>query len=302
MSWTPDDDFVLTARRIITRAREEAILARRDWLNQEVEKLTARGIRGGAVLSAAETSASRAFSEWGHRALTELLGLFTSVYGQVPANTVPWIRATLTETFDGFINGMTRELEDRRKNQGVETRGVREELARVAAGLKRDMEIQLAPIELRARLGAIASGELPSEAQGTRDIDAFISYASDDRTDVATPLAEALTKRGFKVWFDQYELKVGMSVYGAIDNGLRRSRFGVVVLSPSFFAKEWPLRELHALAALAASETKDKVLPVWHRLGHSEIAQYSPLLADVYAARMNDGVEAVAEQIAAVLR
>lgn len=93
-----------------------------------------------------------------------------------------------------------------------------------------------------------------------------------------------------------------MSVYSAIDDGLRRCKVGVVIISPSFFAKDWPQRELHALAALAASEGRDKILPVWHEVGASEVARYSPLLAGVYAAKMQDGVPAVIEQIARVLR
>ena len=65
MPWTSDDQFDLTAQRIITCAREDALRARQQWLQQEVEMFTARGLRGGAVLTAAETSASRAFADWG---------------------------------------------------------------------------------------------------------------------------------------------------------------------------------------------------------------------------------------------
>ena len=67
MPWTSDDQFDLTAQRIITCAREDALRARQQWLQQEVEMFTARGLRGGAVLTAAETSASRAFCRLGFR-------------------------------------------------------------------------------------------------------------------------------------------------------------------------------------------------------------------------------------------
>jgi hypothetical protein len=40
------------------------------------------------------------------------------------------------------------------------------------------------------------------------------------------------------VWFDEFTLKVGDSLRRTIDHGLGYSRFGVVVLSPAFFAKE----------------------------------------------------------------
>ena len=67
--------------------------------------------------------------------------------------------------------------------------------------------------------------------------DAFIGHASEDKDDFVRPLADGLKKRGLSVWFDECELKVGDSLRESIDRGLRRSRFGIVVISPHFFEK-----------------------------------------------------------------
>jgi len=93
-------------------------------------------------------------------------------------------------------------------------------------------------------------------------VDAFISHVGEDTKSVAQPLADAVIARGFRVWLDQDELKIGDSVYASIDDGLRRSRFGVVIRSRHFFGKNWPQNELHALAALSAAEGSNKILPV----------------------------------------
>ena len=74
--------------------------------------------------------------------------------------------------------------------------------------------------------------------------DVFISHASEDKQAVVLPLAEALRKRGVSVWIDAAELQLGDSLSEKIDDGLAGSRFGVVILSPSFFGKQWPKREL----------------------------------------------------------
>lgn len=74
--------------------------------------------------------------------------------------------------------------------------------------------------------------------------DVFLSHASEDKAEVVVPLAEALAARGVRVWLDRQQLTLGDSLSRRIDEGLTQSRFGVVVLSPSFFAKEWPQREL----------------------------------------------------------
>jgi hypothetical protein len=51
------------------------------------------------------------------------------------------------------------------------------------------------------------------------------------------------------VWLDDCELTLGDSLRRSIDQGLAQSRFGVVILSPNFFAKEWPQKELDALVS-----------------------------------------------------
>jgi hypothetical protein len=70
--------------------------------------------------------------------------------------------------------------------------------------------------------------------------DYFISHASEDKLLVAAPLAYVLSQAGFHVWYDDYTLPVGSSLKESIDKGLQHSRFGIVILSPAFFARAWP--------------------------------------------------------------
>jgi len=48
--------------------------------------------------------------------------------------------------------------------------------------------------------------------------DAFISHAIEDKASLAKPLATALIKRGLKIWYDEFELRVGNSLRESIDN------------------------------------------------------------------------------------
>jgi len=109
--------------------------------------------------------------------------------------------------------------------------------------------------------------------------DAFISHASEDKDELVRPLAQALIALGDKVWYDEFALKVGDSLRRSIDHGLASSRFGIVVLSPSFFAKNWPQYELDGLVAKEQQGTK-VILPLWHRVSKNDVLQYSPTLAD----------------------
>jgi hypothetical protein len=125
--------------------------------------------------------------------------------------------------------------------------------------------------------------------------DVFISHASEDKAEIARPLAEALTRRGLSVWFDEYELTLGDGLRSKIEEGLRVSRYGVTILSHSFFQKKWPQEELNALFALETQ--KKKILPVWHQLSASDIACYAPLLAGRLAVSTDIGVNAICEAI-----
>jgi hypothetical protein len=132
--------------------------------------------------------------------------------------------------------------------------------------------------------------------------DVFICHASEDKADVARPLAAALKQRRLHVWFDEMELQIGDKLREKVDEGIRLSRYGVVILSPNFFAKNWPKWELDGLADRELSGGDVVVLPVWHKIGHDEVASYSPSLANKVAAQTSQGIRRVADQIADRLR
>jgi hypothetical protein len=133
------------------------------------------------------------------------------------------------------------------------------------------------------------------------EYDVFISYASEDREAAAFPLAAALQLRGFRVWFDAFELLPGDSIRRKVDEGLRSSRFGVVILSRSFFANEWTQRELDALTAREVREHRKIIVPIWHEIGEAEVGKYSPTLAAQLAIRTTRGTEFVADELTRVL-
>ncbi len=133
---------------------------------------------------------------------------------------------------------------------------------------------------------------------GDYDYDLFISHASEDKEGFVRELVALLDARGLRVWFDEAELQVGDSLMQSIDNGLGRSRLGVVVLSRAFFAKHWTRAELDALANREISGGNAVVvLPIWLDVGKEEVQQYSPMLANKIALRSAEGVETIADKL-----
>lgn len=79
------------------------------------------------------------------------------------------------------------------------------------------------------------------------DYDLFISHASEDKVGFVCKLVALLEADGLRVWFDEAELQVGDGLVESVEDGLRRSRFGVVVLSSRAFSeKRWAIAELAA--------------------------------------------------------
>lgn len=149
-----------------------------------------------------------------------------------------------------------------------------------------------------------AEGSSPHPGADTtsdKPVDVFISHASEDKEDVARPLSDALTRLGWSVWLDELELKLGDSLSRRIDAALAHSRFGIVILSPAFFAKEWPQLELSGLAARELATGGKVILPVWHNVDHKFIAKRSPLLADRLGVLTSIGIDRVASKVAEVL-
>ena len=126
--------------------------------------------------------------------------------------------------------------------------------------------------------------------------DVFISHASEDKHEIAGPLAEALRSRGLKVWYDEFTLTLGDGLSESIDHGLAKSRFGVVILSPSFFDKKWTKKELNGLTAKEITYGK-VILPIWHKVNREYILQYSPILADKYAVSTDNGLDKTVDEI-----
>lgn len=132
--------------------------------------------------------------------------------------------------------------------------------------------------------------------------DVFISHASEDKEDVVAELATRLRRYDVSVWYDEFELKLGDSLSKSIDKGLADSRYGIIILSPSFFAKKWPDYELRSLLSREIHADNKVILPIWHNIDAKDILKYSPYLADKYALTTAIGLDELVYRIVEVIR
>lgn len=107
---------------------------------------------------------------------------------------------------------------------------------------------------------------------------------------------------GISVWLDESELRIGHSLRRRIDDGIRSSRFGVVILSPAFFGKGWTNHELDGLVTRNVAG-EQSLLPIWHDVTAQDVRAYSPSLADKVAVCTADtSIAEIAAQIAGLVR
>lgn len=125
--------------------------------------------------------------------------------------------------------------------------------------------------------------------------DLFICHATEDK-DFVRPLVEALVAAGFSVWYDDYELKIGDRLRGKIETGLSQSRYGLVVISPNFFKKDWTKKELEGLTAKEHGGTQ-VILPIWHNVDAEYVRDKAPMLSGIVAVTTDKGIGHIVREV-----
>lgn len=141
----------------------------------------------------------------------------------------------------------------------------------------------------------------PVESSTVRDV--FLSHASEDKDEIARPLADALTARGVTVWFDELDIRVGQSIRREIERGIRDARFGLLVISEHFMVKPWTQAELDALWGKKIAANDDSLLPIWHKVTYDEVQTSLPLLAGLHALNTSTmSIDKIADLLAATIK
>ncbi|PNH19847.1 hypothetical protein B7R76_02950 [Mageeibacillus indolicus] len=110
------------------------------------------------------------------------------------------------------------------------------------------------------------------------EYDVFIPHASEDKESFANDLYNSLNNAGIKVWYDELCISWGDSLRSKIDNGLRKSKYGIVILSNHYIKKGWTQYELDGLFQIEMTGGKT-IPPIWHNISKKEVQDFSPTLA-----------------------
>ncbi|WP_062052319.1 toll/interleukin-1 receptor domain-containing protein [Bacillus sp. JCM 19034] len=130
---------------------------------------------------------------------------------------------------------------------------------------------------------ATVQNELLPEQEESKEYDVFISHSADDKDDFVEELANLLNESGIKTWYDSNDIPWGGSIRQEIDKGLSSSRYGIVVISPSFIKKYWTNYELDGILSKQSSTGEQMILPIWHNVTADIVKEYSPSISNINA-------------------
>ena len=293
--WKPTPDFQNIAQLQMTKRFEELTKTREKRRREIMAQSSARGTLQSSMCTIAIINMiSEEFRDAGTRLMTDYLSLASDVDNE-PAE-LDWLEEEFCKIIEQASIGLRQSMveEPPLMSQQLEDKANRA-IGSAVVHLKRDASITFGRVKLRLQRTEGTGTARP--AVSMRDY--FISHASEDRDKCVNPLVKELERRGQTVWYSEFEVTLGDSLLREIDEGLKNSRFGVVVLSPDFFLKPWPRTELDGLATRAAVEGRKVILPVWHRLGHAEVAEHSPSLGGLVGIETTRGIPEVVDAIIA---
>src|SRR5258708_121789 len=131
------------------------------------------------------------------------------------------------------------------------------------------------------------------------DYDVALSFAGEDRTS-AEALFDALSLRGIKVFYDEYEKSTlwGKNLYTYLsDIYQNKARYCIMLLSQHYAAKLWTNHEREAAQARAFRENEEYILPV--RLDSTGIPGIPPTIG--YLSWPPEDADSIADIIVAKL-
>lgn len=156
-----------------------------------------------------------------------------------------------------------------------------EESEKFQKDLKRSYDRQITKMKQiqNEEIKVVQSEILNDPSLSDKEFDIFISYASED-SEYVDKLEQSFKNAEFSIWRDKSSIGWGQSIRQSIDDGLAKSKFGIVVLSSKYIEKYWTGYELDGILNKESSTGRQMILPLWHNVTKDEIDKKSPSLSN----------------------
>jgi hypothetical protein len=292
-----DDRIKQLLTKMTTKRMEDANVRGAEDAKRVRAEYAARGTHDSGFAKVAFVEAIiNGFGEAMHGAVADYVGIADDTAAS--ADDIQEFQFEYDRWLDQVHQGLLRRVEHELERDPQLRPELVQSVERVVGIARRDADIRFGRERLRRERTSRGSRPMGAADRGQIEHrDVFVSHAGPDRGTFVNALVGELQRRGLSVWYSESEITLGDSLRARIDDGLAFSRFGVVVVSPAFFAREWTKTELDSLAARANREGRKVILPVWHEMTLDQVGARSPMLAAVAGISSAQGVEAVADAL-----
>jgi hypothetical protein len=129
---------------------------------------------------------------------------------------------------------------------------------------------------------------------------AFVSYAGED-TQFAYELVGGLKSRGLdKIWYAPLSLKVGDKILDSIEEGMKKSKAAILILSKAYLEKSWTNYEMDTLLRQSIEQDK-KVFPIWIDVTKQDVENRHTGLGGIWALNSSIGLSLIVKNLIEVL-
>lgn len=130
--------------------------------------------------------------------------------------------------------------------------------------------------------------EVTNSGRKLKEYDVFISHANADKSDYVDELFSVIKKLGVKIFYDSDILSWGDNWKETILKGTEQSEFAIVVISESFFGRDWTERELSEFLQRQNKKKQKIVLPLLHNITFEQLKVKYPSLQYIQGIRSDE--------------
>ena len=106
----------------------------------------------------------------------------------------------------------------------------------------------------------------------------FVSHSSQDKISFVNDLVKEIKSLGISVFYDTDVIGWGDNLKEKIDCGLKSCKLAVIVISPSYFDREWTEYEIQKLLDRQDSEGGKLIMPILYNVKKEEFVKHYPSL------------------------
>ena len=115
----------------------------------------------------------------------------------------------------------------------------------------------------------------------TENYSVFVSHSSTDKINYVDDLVKEIRSLGISVFYDTDVISWGDNLKAKIDSGLKNCKLAVIVISPSYFDREWTEYEIQKLLDRQDAEKSKLIMPILYHVDKKEFLEHYPSLENV---------------------